>query len=73
MVPLEVIPFAVAAPAAAITLFGLALTARDGLLMLVGFAVAAASTVLAWRWIGPGGGSGEQSAVLLQGLGAALT
>ncbi len=35
MVPLEVIPFGVAAPGAAVVAFGLAITARDGLLMLI--------------------------------------
>ena len=37
MIPLELVPFAVAAPGAAIVLFGLALVARDGALMLAGF------------------------------------
>jgi hypothetical protein len=36
--PLNIIPFAVAAPSAAVLLFGLAITARDGLLVLVGLA-----------------------------------
>lgn len=35
MVPLEFVPFGVAAPGAAIAAFGLAIVARDGLLMLV--------------------------------------
>ena len=38
MPPLELLPFAAALPAAAILMFGLGLTARDGLLMLIGFA-----------------------------------
>lgn len=39
--PLELAPFAAAAPMAAIALFGLALTLRDGALMLLGWAFAA--------------------------------
>lgn len=39
--PLELVPFGVAAPAATLTLFGLALTARDGLLVLLAFVGAA--------------------------------
>ena len=35
MIPLEIIPFGVAVPAAAITAFGLAIVARDGLLMVI--------------------------------------
>ncbi len=35
MAPLEIVPFGVAVPAAAITAFGLAIVARDGLLMLI--------------------------------------
>lgn len=35
MVPLEIVPFGVAVPAAAITAFGLAIVARDGLVMMV--------------------------------------
>lgn len=35
MVPLEIIPFGVAVPGAAITAFGLAIVARDGLVMLI--------------------------------------
>lgn len=35
LIPLEVVPFAVGIPAAAITLIGLAVLARDGLLMLI--------------------------------------
>lgn len=35
--PLALLPFAVALPAGAITLFGVALTAQDGLLSLLGF------------------------------------
>jgi hypothetical protein len=43
MIPLELVPFAVAAPGTAIVLFGLALVARDGALMLAGFAGTAAA------------------------------
>lgn len=35
MIPLEIIPFGVAVPGAAITAFGLAIVARDGLVMLI--------------------------------------
>ncbi len=35
MVPLEIVPFGVAVPAAAIAAFGLAIVARDGLVMLI--------------------------------------
>jgi len=47
MIPLELVPFAVAAPGVAIVLFGLALVARDGALMLAGFAGAAGTVSLA--------------------------
>ncbi len=40
MVPFEFIPFAVALPGSAIAMFGVGLMARDGLLMLVAFALA---------------------------------
>ena len=42
MVPLEIIPFGVAVPGAAVMAFGLAIVARDGLVMLIalGFVVA---------------------------------
>ena len=43
LIPLELVPFAVAAPGAAITLFGVALLARDGVLMLTAFALSAAA------------------------------
>lgn len=38
--PLEAVPFASTAPFGTIGLFGLALIARDGLLVLIGFALA---------------------------------
>ena len=37
MIPLGVVPFGVVAPAFIIGLFGLGITARDGLLILIGF------------------------------------
>mgnify|MGYP003627962116 FL=1 len=39
MIPLEIVPFAVAAPGAAIMLIGLAVIARDGLVMLFSLAI----------------------------------
>ena len=39
--PLELLPFASAAPMAAIAAFGLGLLVRDGLIMLIGFALSA--------------------------------
>jgi len=47
MIPLELVPFAVAAPGVAVVLFGLALVARDGALMLAGFAGTAAAFSIA--------------------------
>ena len=41
--PLELLPFAVIAPASAITAFGLGLTARDGLLVLIALIASAIS------------------------------
>ena len=46
MIPLELVPFAVAAPGAAIVLFGLAFVARDGVLMLLGYVASIAATVI---------------------------
>ncbi len=50
--PLELFPFASTAPMAAIALFGLAMTLRDGLVMALAFAASAAALVvggwLAW-------------------------
>lgn len=46
MPPLELLPFAAALPASAILMFGLGLTARDGLLMLIGFAATAGAAYL---------------------------
>jgi len=39
MIPLGVVPFGVVAPAFIIGLLGLGITARDGLLILLGFAL----------------------------------
>lgn len=39
MIPLELVPFAVAAPGAAITMVGVALLAKDGALMLLAYAI----------------------------------
>ncbi|QIG78927.1 exopolysaccharide biosynthesis protein [Stakelama tenebrarum] len=46
MPPLELLPFAAALPGSAILLFGLGITARDGLLMLLGFMVSGAAAWL---------------------------
>jgi len=43
--PLEIIPFAAALPMLAIALIGLAFTARDGILMLVGLCLAAVALI----------------------------
>ncbi|MEO0714864.1 MAG: exopolysaccharide biosynthesis protein [Pseudomonadota bacterium] len=50
MIPLEAIPFAVAIPAAGIVLFGIGLTARDGLVMLFGFAASLGAAFGLW-WL----------------------
>jgi hypothetical protein len=51
--PLELLPFASTAPMAAIALFGLAMTLRDGLVMAVAFVAAAVALgVGGWLWIG---------------------
>lgn len=47
--PLELVPFGVAAPAGTLILFGLALTARDGLLALLAVAGGIAAIVFAAR------------------------
>jgi len=44
MVPLEIVPFAVAAPAAAIALLAIAVTARDGIVMALGLVGAVMSS-----------------------------
>ncbi|HYE42463.1 MAG TPA: exopolysaccharide biosynthesis protein [Caulobacteraceae bacterium] len=44
--PLELVPFGVGAPAAAITAFGLGLTSRDGLFVIAGLLASAATVTL---------------------------
>ncbi len=57
--PLELIPYATAVPAAVILLFGLGLMARDGLLMLMGFAGTGIALWVSYSWIfAAGNGSG---------------
>lgn len=51
MPPLEAVPFAVAAPAAAITLFSLSLVANDGLLALLGYIATAGSIYVVTNYI----------------------
>jgi hypothetical protein len=46
MIPLELLPFAAAAPAWAIAFFALGLTANDGLLVLIGLIITVAGTTL---------------------------
>ena len=41
LIPLELVPFAVAIPGVAISVIGLALMARDGVLMLTAYALCA--------------------------------
>lgn len=43
LIPLELVPFAVAAPGAAISLVGVALLARDGALMILAYLISAAA------------------------------
>jgi hypothetical protein len=43
--PLEFLPFVASAPMLAIATFGLAITVRDGILMLVGYVTAAAAVI----------------------------
>ncbi|MHB9880462.1 exopolysaccharide biosynthesis protein [Pacificimonas sp. ICDLI1SI03] len=63
--PLEAIPFAVDVPALPILIFGIGLTARDGLFMLVGFALSAIAAYLCWLWLSqPDGGSESASLVI---------
>ena len=57
--PLELLPFAVALPMAVIAAFGIALTVRDGLLMLIGFlGSGVAFYILITQVVLGGGGSG---------------
>lgn len=48
LIPLEIIPFATAVPGSALILLGLAITARDGLLALIGLGAALAGGVAIW-------------------------
>ena len=50
MIPLELLPFAAAMPALAITVIGLGMTADDGLLLLIGVLLAAGLAVSAY-WL----------------------
>ena len=43
LIPLEMVPFAVAVPGLAITMIGLAIFARDGLLMLLALGLSLAA------------------------------
>ena len=58
MIPLELVPFAVAIPGMAITMVGVALLARDGLLMLIAYVLSAVALgVMVWfspiaSWLG---------------------
>lgn len=51
MFPLGFIPFAVAAPAGAVLLFGLAISARDGLAMVLGLLATAGTGYLVWTMV----------------------
>lgn len=52
MIPLEIVPFAVAVPGSAIALVGLALTARDGIVMLTAMALSILSAgLLLWYFV----------------------
>ncbi|MCK0746382.1 exopolysaccharide biosynthesis protein [Chromohalobacter nigrandesensis] len=51
MIPLELLPFAAAMPALAITVIGLGMTADDGLLLLIGLLLTLGIAVCAfWLW-----------------------
>ncbi|QYX56482.1 exopolysaccharide biosynthesis protein [Roseovarius sp. SCSIO 43702] len=49
--PLELVPFAAIVPMLAIAVIGLALTARDGVLMLVGLVAAGVALITAWNML----------------------
>lgn len=51
MPPLELIPFASSAPSSAIALFGIGLSAEDGLIMLIAFAAAITTIGTAVYWL----------------------
>lgn len=50
--PLELVPFGCAVPGSALLLLGLAITARDGLMAIVGIVVAVAAVATLW-WLAP--------------------
>jgi len=50
LIPVEFIPFATAAPGSALILFGLGLTAHDGVLVLLGLAATGGAAALMW-WL----------------------
>ncbi|WP_298019714.1 exopolysaccharide biosynthesis protein [uncultured Parasphingopyxis sp.] len=50
MVPMELVPFAATVPAIAMLFFGIGLTARDGVMTLLGFATTIPSIWLTWYW-----------------------
>lgn len=52
MPPLELLPFAVFVPAAAIGLFGAGLTVKDGLLIILGFVVTFVTFIVAFTMLG---------------------
>jgi len=57
--PLEIVPFATSGPMIVISIFGLAILFRDGLVMLAGLAAAAiAAGAVLWYLLGASGGSG---------------
>lgn len=51
MPPLEVVPFASSVPAGAIGLFGVGLSARDGLIILLGLILAVGTAVAGIYWL----------------------
>lgn len=51
MIPLELVPFAVLLPATTILIFGMALTARDGLFMVAAIAMTVLTGILAHGWL----------------------
>ena len=59
--PLELLPFAVALPMAVIAAFGIALTVRDGLLMLIAFLGSGAAFYVVVTKVLLGGGGGAAS------------
>ncbi len=48
IIPLELIPFAVALPGLTIVVFGVAMVARDGMLMLLAYAISFGTIYFAW-------------------------